>query len=214
MEINITKHIRIKNNQIKIDGEVVYNMLDISANDFFKSVYRANKLKYLKFFKMDELCKLGFLATELLINNTDILEKYNSDEIALIYANSNSTNYTDTEFYKTIKSNSDFFPSPGLFVYTLPNIIIGEVCIKHKIKGESAFFIQKHYQPEFLIDHINSMFTDNKTRMSIGGWIDFTKNEYDAFLYIAEINKDKYICSHNSDNINKLFNELKRTLVD
>ncbi len=30
-----------------------------------------------------------------------------------------------------------------LFVYTLPNILIGEICIKFKIQGESNFFVSQ-----------------------------------------------------------------------
>ena len=84
---------------------------------------------YPKFFKMDLLSKLGFLTAEILLMDDPIAEK---DKTGIFIANSSSSLETDRKFHETMKNPSNYYPSPSLFVYTLPNILMGEISIRHK----------------------------------------------------------------------------------
>ena len=132
----INNHIKIKDNTVYINGEKdCFIETDIFLS-FIKSVYKHYNIKYGKFYKMDGLSKLGFLASELLLinENSNLLP----EETAIILANSSSSLNTDIKYQKTINDT----PSPSVFVYTLPNIVIGEICIRNIIRGETIFFIQ------------------------------------------------------------------------
>ena len=106
-------------------------------NNFFTAVYRKQNFNYPKFFKMDSASKAGFLCAEL-------LEKDFPDErenFGVIMMNNFSSSETDKNFEKTICDIENYYPSPSIFVYTLPNIVTGEVCIRHGFRGESSFYV-------------------------------------------------------------------------
>ena len=109
--------------------------LHSNTSNFLLSVYRHFNMDYPKFYKMDNLCKLGFLAVELLLKDRQLAEEYGSENIGIVFSNANSSLDADLHYFKSVKN----IPSPAQFVYTLPNIVIGEVSIRHRCKGENAF---------------------------------------------------------------------------
>ena len=89
---------------------------------------------------MDSLSKMAFVASERL------LEGYGErfvprNDVTVLFFNSSSSLAVDIDYQKTIQSNDDYYPSPSLFVYTLPNICAGEVAIRNKFCGETSFFV-------------------------------------------------------------------------
>lgn len=117
----------------------------ISASSIV-GLYREFIGDYPKFFKMDNLCKLGFVAAELLLRNADAASKENA---AIILFNRNGSLVTDRNYQKTI-TDGNYFPSPALFVYTLANIVTGEIAIRHKIYGETSFYILPEKDNDFM----------------------------------------------------------------
>lgn len=207
MEAKISKYIRIEKNTVWLNGEKVFSAEpDSNAERFFKRLYRHYRINYMKFFKMDRLSKLSFLAAEILLEGQDLTARCMNDKIGVILSNSNSTLDIDTRYYDQIKDPDNYFPSPALFVYTLPNIMIGEICIKNKFRGENAAFIMKEYNPGLTVDYINNLFLQNKVNICISGFVDYPEdNNYDAFLYLAG-NKDLGNgTDHSAENINFLY---------
>ena len=201
-ELTIKKYCHIKNNCIYVNGELLYSDKEAEGlRPFTKSVYRYLKPSYNKFFKMDEISKLGFLAAEVLLSDID-LSSYNEEDVAIILSNSHSTLITDQNHQVTIDDFDNFFPSPSVFVYTLPNIMIGEISIRHKLRGENTFFIVEKFNAELITNHINSLFLTQKSKAFVGGWINQSENDYEAFLYLA--NEDGDII-HNAFEINRLY---------
>lgn len=202
-EIVIEKYCHIKNNSVYVDGKLLFSDVNASSlRSFTKLLYRHLKPSYNKFFKMDEISKLGFLGAEVLLNNID-LSTYNEDEISIILSNSHSTLITDKKHQETINDLNNFFPSPSVFVYTLPNIMIGEISIRHKLRGENAFFIVEKFSAELITNHINTLFLTRKSKAFIGGWVNHSEDDYEAFIYLAS---KKGSLSHNAFEINRLYN--------
>jgi 3-oxoacyl-[acyl-carrier-protein] synthase-1 len=132
---------------------------------------------YPKFFKMDTLSRLGFIAAEMLLKHSDI----SIQPSAVILANKSASIKNDTEYLATI-SNGNYYPSPALFVYTLPNIVTGEIAIRHHIQGETAFYILENQ--EQLKQIIKSQITHHPSPI-IAGWCECDKpNSYYAKLQI------------------------------
>ncbi len=102
-------------------------------------VYEKLDMDYPKFFKMDLSCKVAFLATELLKPFPDA-EK---ERTAVILGTYSGCIEVDKQFENSIQT----FASPALFVYTLPNIMLGEICIRNGFKGEQLCLIDK--QPDW-----------------------------------------------------------------
>ena len=130
---------------------------DVDFKSFIKAAYGNYNVNYPKFFKMDDLCKLALITSEVLLKGEDLSNRYKGEDIGIVIANSNSSLDTDIKHYDTIKDRSDYFPSPSVFVYTLPNIMIGEISIKNNIKGENAFFIFENFEPEFISSYVNNL---------------------------------------------------------
>ena len=176
----------IKNGTVSLDGVSGFSDKSLDSIDFIKAVYKEHQLSYPKFYKMDNLCKLAFVASELLLKNNPLTQKYASEDIAIIIANSASSLEIDTEHQRTISDKNNYFPSPSVFVYTLPNILIGEIAIRNSIKGENSFFIFDKFDADFMSSYINSLMNSNKANCCITGWIEFYENKYEAFLYSVE----------------------------
>ena len=207
MDIKISKYIRIGRNTVWLNDEKVFSAEpEIPADSFFKILYRHYGIKYMKFFKMDRLSKLGYLASEILIGRENLTGSCPNEKIGVVLSNSNSTIDIDRQYYDQIKDPDNYFPSPALFVYTLPNIMIGEICIKNKFKGESTAFIMKEYDPGLTVDYINNLFLQNKVNICLAGFVDYAgDNNYDAFLYLADKREPVNRPEHSTEQINYLY---------
>lgn len=201
--LKIQSYCSIRNNKIFVDGSLIFEDCEASGlKAFTKSAYRFLKPAYNKFFKMDEISRLGFLAAEYLLKEVD-LNNYNTEDISVVLSNSDSTLITDMNHQQTIEDDNNFFPSPSIFVYTLPNIVIGEISIRHNFKGENAFFIVENFNSNLIASHINNLFLTNKSKAFVGGWVNLCESGYEAFLYLAS---ESGSTAHNADEIDKLYN--------
>ncbi len=193
--IHIIKVVKISNHQLFINQAKqnisTNELFDRSENDFLKLLYKFSDIQYPKFFKMDTLCKTAFMASEFLLMNSEIKNKYKDDEIAVILSNGSSSLNTDIEYQNTINDRSNYFPSPAIFVYTLPNIMIGEICIRHKIKGENNVFISKTFNKDFILNYSKILFETGKTKACIAGRIDhdYPTGKIFAELYLIDSKK-------------------------
>jgi 3-oxoacyl-(acyl-carrier-protein) synthase len=162
--------------------------VELGFKQFSKSLYKELNCKYPKFYKMDKLCKLAFLGSELLLKNAD-LSSYQPEDIAIVLSNGSSSSETDSEYQKTINDRDNYFPSPKIFVYTLANIMAGEIAIRNGFKGENAVFIEEKFNKEFLFDYCKLLFDNNKAKAVIAGRINYdsVKSERYVELYLAEI---------------------------
>lgn len=151
---------------------------------------------------MDNLSKLAFLAAEILLKAENLNETENN--IALIFSNKAASLDTDRKHQATIENPEEYFPSPAVFVYTLPNICLGEISIKHKLYSENSFFIFDCFNATHLYLYTNNLLKNRKAESVLCGWVDFDENNYDAFLYL--VGNDGGI-EHKSEEINSLYNK-------
>jgi hypothetical protein len=168
----------ISNSRVVLNNQVIFES-EIRENpvEFFKEIYKNLKLNYLKFFKMDHFSKLGFLASEILFRNQ---EEVNFKDCEIILACSSSSLNSDTQFQSTISNEQQYFPSPSVFVYTLPNIVIGEIAIRNKIYGNNCMYIISPEQKELFFDKESILFNNNNSEKILKGYLDFFNNVYYA----------------------------------
>jgi hypothetical protein len=203
----------IKHNQVSVNGETVFTADEnLLLPPFLTELYKTLGINYPKFHKMDLLCKLGFLCTELALKNTNFLSETNLLNAAIILSNASSSFETDTVYQNSINDKLNYFPSPTVFVYTLPNIIIGELAIKHKITGENAFFVSRQFDADLLLSYINCLFAENTTS-AISGWVDVNELNYEAFIFLVQkdTNKSAIFKPLNQANLLTLYNQTKWT---
>ena len=195
----ISNYCIIENNSVVINGENVFSSNDGQFSDFIKNAYKNFEVNYPKFFKMDNLSKLSFLAAELVLNKAVIPEEEN--DIAIVFANQSASLDTDVKYQESIADKENYFPSPAVFVYTLPNICVGEISIKHKLQSENAFFVFDSYNSEFMSNYANSLIQSNKAEKVLCGWVEFFQDNYKAVVYLVE---NKGNLEHNTNTINTI----------
>lgn len=191
----------ISNHHVLKNGKTVFENRHTDLHDFLLSVYNYFGLSYPKFYKMDNLSKLGWLTSEILLKDNFIAEKYRPDETGLVLSNANSSLDTDLKYFETTKD----IPSPSVFVYTLPNIMIGEICIRNKFKGENAFFISNEFDADFMKQYVDNLINNNILQACIFGWVDLLEDDYKAVLFLVEKEKGEQSSLFLQENIDKIF---------
>lgn len=180
---HIKKYCHLKENSILLDGNTIFEKPSPDLATFLKSAYKHFGIDYPKFFKMDRLSKLAFMAAEVLLG-TPKASPENRNR-AIVLSNRASSLDTDRKYQKSISDEHNFYPSPAVFVYTLPNICIGEISIRHKLRSENSFFIFDAFNPSFLEDYANSLLHAEKAEEVLCGWVDVDGDRYEAFLYVV-----------------------------
>lgn len=185
--------------RIQKDGKIVFEKVD--ANDFLINAYESLKLNYPKFYKMDELARLGFLASELLLRDKNVQKNYSLDKVGVVLSNASSSLVTDKKYLASTLQ----IASPALFVYTLPNIVAGEICIRHGLKGENGFFIFESFQAKFMANYVNHVL-HRGSQACVAGWIEANESVNQAFLYLVEKEQTETGIPHTLETLNELFN--------
>lgn len=183
IQTHIQRRCSIKAGQIIINGQIVFNAGqpdDFPA--FIRAAYKHLALDDRKFYKMDDLSKLGYIAATYLLAENPPGQISQPKEIAIFLANAFSSLDTDRKHQQTIDTPGDPEASPAIFVYTLPNVVMGEICIRHKIQGDNTFFISRDYDEAFLRRYAELSMQAQNLRHCIIGWCDYTENSYEAHL--------------------------------
>lgn len=168
----------IENSKIVLNNEIIFETPTENFSDFAKEAYKSLELNYPKFHKMDNLSKLAFLASEMILKDED------HSRTALVFANRSSSLDTDFKYQESINSQENYFPSPAVFVYTLPNICVGEISIKHKMQTENAFFVLDEFDENFLNDYAAQILQSGKADKVLCGWVELYQESYQAFVYL------------------------------
>lgn len=136
------------------------------------------------------------MASEILLK--DESEK----DIALVLSNRAASLDTDRKHQASISESGDGYASPAVFVYTLPNICLGEISIRHQLYSENGFFVFNRFTPDVLFDYSENLISEKKAKKVLCGWVDFDNGKYDAFLYIVA-NSGTFV--HSISEINRLY---------
>lgn len=171
----------ISNAQLVLDQKIIFEAESQSFSEFAKSAYKHLEISYPKFHKMDALSKLAFLASEV------VLKDIETKDIALVFANRASSLDTDLGFQQSINSTENYFPSPAVFVYTLPNICVGEISIRHQLNSENAFFVLDEFNENFLNTYAENLILNQKASCALVGWVELLEENYKAFVYLLSL---------------------------
>lgn len=153
------------------------------------SLYKQMIDNYPKFYKMDGLSRLGFVASEILLN----AEKGETDkERAIIFFNHSSSIASDRNYKESINDKDNYFPSPSIFVYTLPNIVTGEIAIRNHFHGETSFFILPDKDERMMEEILQASCRDAQNKSFLTGWIDYEdERHFEADLKIKKMRNYK-----------------------
>lgn len=184
VKLNVMKKINsctIEHSKITVDGNIIFESQSETFQEFAKEAYKNLELSYPKFHKMDNLSKLAFLSAETILKDED------HSRTAIVFANRSSSLDTDFKYQESINDQNNFYPSPAVFVYTLPNICVGEISIKHKMQTENAFFVLDDFDEKFLNDYSEQILLSGKADKVLCGWVELYQENYKAFVYLLTL---------------------------
>jgi 3-oxoacyl-[acyl-carrier-protein] synthase-1 len=167
-------------------------------------LYRSLGIDYPKFFKMDALSKLGFLASELIFRD-EANRFVPREDLAVVCFNRSSSLESDTLFQTSIEKDN-YFPSPSVFVYTLPNIVTGEIAIRNKIYNETFLYLCSEFDAEQIFRTASNTFQDKSVHSALVAWIEAFEGTQEVFMMLVEKNKDKSNMPFSVEEITKLYN--------
>lgn len=181
--VHTTATVSIENSGLRLNGESIFSSSATDFATFIREAYKNTGGSNMKFYKMDDLCKLGYTAAEYLLQE----KNFQPEEIGILLANSVASLDTDIRHQIIIDREGDHAASPAVFVYTLPNVVAGEICIRHKIQGENTFFIEKEYDADKLERYARIVMEKNKLKACIIGWCNLLQKQYKADFKLIEV---------------------------
>lgn len=184
----------IERNIIKVNGQTVYSIgRDEKIDEFLTKAYWEMDIKYPKFHKMDNVSKLGVLTSSVLFDSFEWMCE--PSKRGIIFTSNSGCQFTDNKYIKEIQEAPES-SHPGLFTYTLPSIVMGEICIKHSIQGENIFMITEYFGKSFLYEVAEDMFLYKSVKQCLLGWVELkNRNTYKSHLIVID--------KEDIDNINK-----------
>ena len=121
---------------------------------------------------MDILSRLGFLASELIAQKQGTDRETDKPDCGVVFFNSSSSICSDIEYDKSIADSGNYYPSPSVFVYTLPNIVTGEIALRNRFRGETSLYILPERNDGLAEKVALTSFFDQELRTLLTGWID------------------------------------------
>ena len=169
---------------VSVNGCVLEH--EATGNALLAELYRSHIADWPKFFKMDTLSKAGFVASELLFKEIGECRCDSEEYIqsrAIVLFGTTASLCADRNYQETIQNRDNYYPSPALFVYTLPNIVTGEIAIRNHYRGETSFYVLEKPDAAQMAFHLSCAFQDSDTDSILAGWVDSRMNDdFQAFM--------------------------------
>lgn len=187
MERRELDYVVLNQGYVSVNGRELEH--EASGNALLTELYRNHIADWPKFFKMDTLSKAGFVASELLIKELGE-HRLGSEEFAqghaIVLFGATASLCADRNYQETIRDKDNYYPSPALFVYTLPNIVTGEIAIRNHWRGETSFYVTEAPDAAQMAFHLACTFQDQVTDSILAGWVDSSRNDdFQAFMTVV-----------------------------
>lgn len=181
---------------------VQYTSLKNLSTEALADLYRSKGIDYPKFFKMDALCKAGFLLAEDIVRgcgNSPLAP----DDTSVVVFTASGTYLTDVAFENTISDPDNCFPSPSVFVYSLPNIVAGEIAIRHGFTNETAVYLSSNFSPSQIEDIVSDTLTVASNVLV--AWIEVTGSHPSAIMFLVSRNGNADMPDFNAENLEDIY---------
>lgn len=173
-------YVRITPQSVVLDGKTVE--AEGTGLSLLTCLYKATGGDYPKFYKMDALSRLGYVVTELLASRAQL-----DDATACILFNRSSSVASDRKYLASIADAENYFPSPSVFIYTLPNIVTGELAIRHGFHGETSFYILPDNNEALQQQVVQATLAATGAEKVITGWLDYEdENRFEAHIRLLQ----------------------------
>lgn len=182
--IQTLHRVQLTPDSVKVDGRTLPS--SASGRELLSELYKRYVGDYPKFYKMDLFSRVAFVAVELLLQQQEGEQRVENHKIILF--NRSSSIVADRAHLSTIEDENNFYPSPSLFLYTLPNIVTGEIAIKHSYTDETTLYILAERDEDLINQIISSTYLQPSCKQMITGWVDCSDEEnFEADIKVLTI---------------------------
>ena len=185
--MGVLHQVCVSNQEALVDGHPLVLDDKKESHGILTDIYRQKIGDYPKYYKMDGLCRLGFVASELLLQAEGKARFEECDDRAVVLFNRSSSISSDKKYLESIQYKDNYFPSPSVFVYTLPNIVTGEIAIRNHYHGETSFYIMSSRDSEQMNEVLETVFLDPQIKSILTGWINYEDEQhFEAQLMLVD----------------------------
>lgn len=138
---------------------------EIIATGAPEQLYKDSGLAYPKFYKMNPLSQTAILLAEPLMQTGD----EDRSSTGIFAWNRLSSYDADIKHRENIHQQ---IANPANFVYTLPNIAVCEIAIRHHLQGENGFYISEIPDVQAITDTIALCLAHGNVQRILAGWIE------------------------------------------
>lgn len=164
----VVKRLRITPEGLWMDDQAV--PLENRGSALVTEIFKKYLADGSRFFKMDLYSRLAYVGTTLLAK--DALEDAGSEDRALVIFTQNGSVLADRKHLSTFSNPDEFFPSPAVFINTLPNVVLGEIAVKNSIKGETTLVLLPDRDETAMQRIIEATVAATRPSVLICGWVD------------------------------------------
>ena len=184
-EYDVAKRLRVTPDGLWIDDQAV--PLENRGSALITEIFKKYLADGSRFFKMDLYSRLAYAGTSLLAK--DALEDADPEDRALFIFTQNGSVLADRKHLSTFSNPEEFFPSPAIFINTLPNVVLGEIAVKNSIKGETTLVLLPHRDEAAMNRIIEATVSATRPSVMLCGWVDCEAE--DSFIADLEMLKIK-----------------------
>lgn len=180
--LNPVRRVQISQGQVDVDETSAFVSSQTDFHTFSREAFKSREEANMKFYKMDDLCKLGYLASAWLLDGIE----YGEEECGIVMSGKYGCLDTDIRHQQIIDSEGDSSASPAVFVYTLPNVVAAEISIRHHIKGENIWFWSEDKTMSDIKKYASILAASRDLKYCIAAHIDFINGDYFAIFELLE----------------------------
>ncbi len=180
--LNPVRRVQISQGQVNVDETSAFVSSQTDFHIFSREAFKSRGESNMKFYKMDDLSKLGYLASAWLLDGIE----YGEEECGIVMSGKYGCLDTDIRHQQIIDSEGDSSASPAVFVYTLPNVVAAEISIRHHIKGENIWFWSEDKTMSDIKKYASILAASRDLKYCIAAHIDFINGDYFAIFELLE----------------------------
>ncbi|MBP6641937.1 MAG: hypothetical protein KA186_02535 [Flavobacteriales bacterium] len=190
-----------RNGRFSVDGKELARSAGDLDHDLTKA-WTAMEVELPRFVRMDRSSKLVSIAAAPFFAADGALSKYPKDRIGMVIMGTHGSMDTDQRYLDQLEAENH--ASPGLFVYTLPNIAMGELSIQHGLHGSGLCLLSDAPDIPQLHDACDILLHDHDMEAVICGWSNIFAGSAEATFMVVTAGKEG---NWDNDELERIFNE-------
>ena len=208
-EYETLRRISITESSFSVDGKAI--TVESGGAALVTEIFK----KYLgdgqKFYKMDPYSRLAYLSCCMAAQGPDGPREQDPaqtasssvnreatvdiapEETALVLFTREGSLLADRRHLGTFCREGEYYPSPAIFINTLPNVVLGEIALKNRIKGETTLVMLSERDETTIRTVLEATLSFSSPRRLICGWVDCPAE--DSFTADVRLLERREICA-------------------